>query len=161
VPVDRTLLSSQFDGLGYGCERISDGRNFDFMSSTVETCPDPCSKSCDDDALFNGSGAGEEWIFLEHSGILCPVLPVFFPTCGSRSSDSIVNCSPRKQDITREVSFLGSVNSFQQFFCGNGNFLLKKSVSEISPRKNFPFLKAQDVTSAISLSSPAIGSFGC
>ena len=56
---------------------------------------------------------------------------------------------------------MGIINSRQKFFCGKGNLLLKKSVSEFFPRKNLPFLNARDVTSAISLSSPAIGTGTC
>ena len=85
-----------------------------------------------------------------------PVLPVFFSRFGSLSSDSIVNCSPRTQDITRETIFEGIFSSTQERFCGSGNLVLKKLESEVEFLKESPCLKALDEISAMSFSAPGM-----
>ena len=49
-----TLFSSQFDGRGDGCKGLTNGLNSDFMFVTVSACPDPCSKTGEEDGLDEG-----------------------------------------------------------------------------------------------------------
>ena len=49
-----TSFSSQFDGRGDGCKGLTNGLNSDFMFVTVSACPDPCSKTGEEDGLGEG-----------------------------------------------------------------------------------------------------------
>ena len=59
--VDRTLLSSQLAGRGDGPERFRDAANFDCLSVTEVTSPDPSSESYCDDTAFEWGVVFEEW----------------------------------------------------------------------------------------------------
>jgi len=116
-------VSSQLEVLGDGRKRICDRQNFDLSYLTVEACPDPRSKCGDDDGLF-------VYIFVTEGGVLSqlgtvrdPVFPVCLLCFGSLSNNAIVNCSPRTQDINREMVFGRSWYSIQEAFYGNGKVL--------------------------------------
>ena len=106
-------MSSQFEGLGNGREAILDGRNCDLMSSTVAARPDPCSKAGDDDFGFELGDVGEPRVNFARGGILSPKVPILFSITGSLNNCSSGKSSPRRQDITRDVSRDGRVNSVQ------------------------------------------------
>ena len=99
------MFSSQLTGLGDGCERVRDGFNADLISDTVSPSPYPGGKTCEDDCLIAGSEVLQDGVDFEGSAVLCPISPVFSPRLGSLSSDSICNCSQRKKESIRDVSF--------------------------------------------------------
>ena len=121
----RDYIVNQFAGLGDGRGRIRDRLNFDLISVTVSAGPNPGGEGCDDDGSFTGREACEEWICAALLAVLCPMLPIPLPSFGSLYSDSICNCSPRKQDITRDANFSGTLNSFHDSSCGSGKVELK------------------------------------
>jgi len=118
--VDGTTLSNQFAGLGDGRKRIRDRLNFDLISVTVSAGLNPGGEGCDDDSSFTRREACEEWICATLLAVHCPMLPIPLPSFGSLYSDSIYNCSPRKQDITRDANFSGTLNSLHDSSCGSG-----------------------------------------
>ena len=118
--VNGTLLSGHLHGLGDGRERFRDALNFDLSSATESARPDPCSVSGKDDCLGGFGFVFEIRVGVALGGIGAPMRPVPFPSFGSLTSDSICNCSPSKQEITRELSFVGILNSRQEVFCGRG-----------------------------------------
>ena len=50
--VGGTLFPTQFEGRDDGCQGVINGLNFDFMSVTESTRPDPCSITGEDDGLI-------------------------------------------------------------------------------------------------------------
>ena len=98
----------------------------------------------------------EEGVHLADAGILTPVVPVFEPIPGGLVNNSIGDCTPRKQDITRDTSLEGRVNSCQDIVCGKGNLLLKYATMLDSAAKFLPSRNARDTASAISFFSPAM-----
>ena len=114
------MFSSQFQGRGDGCERFTNGLNFDFKAMAESTCPDPCSKTGEEDGLVQWGFSAEIWGGVACFGVGAPMLPILLLRFGSLMSDSIGNSSPRKQEITRQLSFFGTVNSVQDLFCGKG-----------------------------------------
>mgnify|MGYP003321414092 CR=1 FL=1 len=58
--------------------------------------------------------------------VAAPVTPILVPSLGSLVSDSIGNCSPSKDEITRQLNFLGTLCSCQDLLCGSGKLELKK-----------------------------------
>ena len=93
----------------------------------------------DNDISFDGRCRLEERVNSEPMGIFFPVLPVFDAGFGSRRHDPRVNGLPRMHDITRELSFLGRRNSFQECGCGRGKVLLKKVVRVVNDSDRFGF----------------------
>ena len=154
--VDRLTLSNQFAGLVDGRERIRDPSNFDLISATVSASPNPGSKGCEDDSLFTGWEACEGWICVALLAVPCPMLPIPLPSFESLYSDSICNCSPRKQDITYKANFSGTLNSSHDRSCGSGKVDLKNETISSWAWKNSPFLKALDGMLAMTLSLPVI-----
>ena len=84
------------------------------------TCPAPSSKIGEEDGLVQRGFTAEVWSGIAQFGVGAPVLPILLLRFGSLMSDSIGNSSPRKQEITRQLSFFGTVNSVQDLFCGKG-----------------------------------------
>ena len=113
--VDGAAFASQLDGRGDGRERVCNRVNFDTVSPTVETCPDPRSKTGDDDVCFELWEVLEEWVDATDSGICAPVFPVSLSIFLSRSNDPSVDALPRTQEITRDVMSDGRWNSCQDF----------------------------------------------
>ena len=118
--VGGTGFSSQFQGRGDGRKSFTDGLNFDFRSVAESTCPDPCSETGEEDGLVQWRLPGKVWGGIAEFGVGAPVLPILLLCFGSLMSDSIGNSSPRKQEITRQLSFFGTLNSVQDLFCGRG-----------------------------------------
>ena len=81
-------------------------------------------------------------------------LPVFFLILGSLRSDPIFKRSPSRQDIPCCVHLVGMVNLVQECPCGRGEWFWNYAVSFLLAANNFPFWKAREKTSAMSLSSP-------
>ena len=120
------MFSSQAAGLGDGRERIRDGLNFDLMSLTESPGAHTGCESKEDDALFDFVDGVKVGVWLTTgSAVGCPGFPVFLSSFRSLWSDAIGVSSPRKQEVTRDVSLVGSRNSFQEFVCGSGKCLLK------------------------------------
>ena len=81
--------------------------------------------------------------------------PIFFPVCIGFSNDPKCCCFPRRQASTSEHRAGGGWYSTHDLLCGSGKFVLKYDVRLEAARKNLPFLKAREITSAMMLSSPA------
>ena len=120
-----TLLATQFQGRGDGCDGLIDGLNFDCISSAVSTRPDPLSEASEDDGLVEGGFFCEGGGSIARGSVGTPFAPIFVATLGSLMSDSIGNCSPSKQEITRQLNFFGTLNSCQDLCCGRGKWELK------------------------------------
>ena len=106
--IDGARFSSQFNGLGDGRERFCNGLNRDLATSTVETCPDPCSKGCEEDDAFKFGRIVEQWAFLPGPAVCLPVAPILASIPFSRRSDAMLDASLRTHDITREKSSGGT-----------------------------------------------------
>ena len=79
--------------------------------------------------------------------------PIFFSCPGVLSHDAIVNCSPRRQDITFEYIFGAKRNSFQELFL-RGNRELKIVRNFLFCAVNCFSINDLDATSVILLFSP-------
>ena len=100
------------------------------MSFAIVTCPDPCSKCCDNDDLLDIGTVGKEWIHLELLGVVFPVVPVFLSCFVVVIHDAIANGFPRRQDITFDAVLFGMWYSFQEVFF-SGKSLEKEVVKGV------------------------------
>ena len=91
------------------------------MSSPIASVPDPCSKSCDDDALLHWVAIFEERGDLERLRVALPVPPVLCPSRGGFVNDAMGYGMPRRQDIASNLNLLGTLYSVQEKPCGRGN----------------------------------------
>ena len=73
-----TGLSNQTDGRCNGQEGLSNGRNLDLNASLEEACPDPCSKSTNNDDDVKLAALLEVWVNFPGGSILNPFFPIFF-----------------------------------------------------------------------------------
>jgi len=150
---DGTLFSNQLVGLGDCRERVCDRLNVNLISVSVSPGPNPGSKSRKDD---RGCLFWQEGIKSEVVTVVGPVLPILSLNCGSLCSDSIGNCIPRKQEITRDAIFELTWNSYQERFCGSGKCELKYFTRFSCAWKYSPFLNPLEGISAIALFFPAM-----
>jgi hypothetical protein len=152
--VDRGGQSCQFDCLRNGRKRVCNGFSSDAIAETVVARPHPRSESCDEDDLLCFGAVCEVRMLPEGRSVIGPVSPIFFSCFVIFVHDAIGNAVPRRQDITRELHFSGSWNSFQQLFCGRGK-CLEKTVRKGLFSKDLS-RKERDAMSAMLLLLPLI-----
>ena len=79
LTLDRgTWLSTQFKGHGDGCQRLVDGLNFNLISSTVNSWPDPLSEDSEDDGSVEGRLFGKRGVCLTSKHVGAPVTLICF-----------------------------------------------------------------------------------
>jgi hypothetical protein len=95
------------------------------MASSVKACPDPCSKGKDDNVDFKWWDIVKQGVNVADARILAPTVPIFESIVGGLINNSIGDCMPQRQDITRNASLDGRVNFCQDVVLGSGKFVLK------------------------------------
>ena len=134
---------------------MSNRRNSDRTTLAVVACPDGSSKGCDDDDLLSACAGCEVWVDFEITGVLFPVVPIFFSCFVIVDHNPIANDLPRRQDITLYDIFLGIWNSLQEVFCRGKSEenTVRKGLLDLV---NVASLNDHDAASAILLSFPAL-----
>ena len=147
-------FSSQFNGIGDGCQCLSNRLNLDSAAFAIVTCPDPCSKSCDNDDFLDIATAIKEWVHFKGGGVGSSVFPVFLMCFVVAVHNSMLNGFPHRQDITLQHISAGRMHSFQKVFCGSGKCCEKISRNDLLVLVKAESQKDLDAKSAILLLSP-------
>ena len=94
------LFPNQLADLGDGRERIRDRLNADLIYRTVIPGAHTGHKFYEDDGLFTWLEILQVRICSALGAVITPSTPILLPSFSILRSDSLSNCSPRKQYIT-------------------------------------------------------------